>query len=67
MKLRIVEVNKLNTRAEVDIKYVLQTRKWFKWKDLATFLCESDANVLMSELLKRKSLVIKTVTKEKSK
>ena len=66
MKLRIVEINKLNLSGDVVISYSVERRCWFKWKQLATFKFEDQAVRLLKELSKRKSVIIKTI-KETSK
>lgn len=66
MKLRIVEINKLNLSGDVVISYSVERRYWFKWKSLATFKFEDQAVRLLKELSKRKSVIIKTI-KETSK
>lgn len=66
MKLRIVEINKLNLSGDVVISYSVERRHCFKWKPLATFKFEDQAVRLLKELSKRKSVIIKTI-KETSK
>ena len=61
MKLRIVEINKLNLSGDVVISYSVERWYWFKWKPLAAFKFEEQAVRLLKELSKRKSVIIKTI------